>query len=490
MQPGGFKRSGLQLQVVFTVGVVVVALMGLISMTVVLQARSQILSQHRNGAAAVAHAFSIPAMDALILGEQTGSAASDVLDNHIRTFLGAMDGILSISIVDPGGWIIAHSDPRLYSEPITDDTLLRASRALEPMTSVFQDDMGRWITEAAVPLQVGSKRWGAALLRFDAEPTRQQVTRLFLLLFLLTLALTTATIGILYLLVGRITASLRALVAEVDKIDFETDTPITMEAPSNEIGYLIHHFGLLKDRLVQSRSELVAAQYQVHQAEKMASVGRLASGVAHEVNNPLNGIWFCLHGIQSDPENREQTERYLGLIGDGIQQIELVVQKLLGFARSQPASFEEISLNEQVRAVLDFIDFQFKGREATVQVSLDADLPAVRADAGLLKEVIMNLLLNSLDAIEQSGKIRIQSGRTDEEGVFLSITDNGVGIPEEHLSQIFEPFFTTKETGKGTGLGLSVTLGIVELHGGSIRVHSDPGRKTTFTVALPARGTP
>lgn len=98
----------------------------------------------------------------------------------------------------------------------------------------------------------------------------------------------------------------------------------------------------------------------------------------------------------------------------------------------------------------------------------------------------MNLLLNGVDAVQEGGVIRIQTGSADEGGVFVSITDNGVGIPEEHISQIFEPFFTTKETGHGTGLGLSVTLGIVELHKGTIRVNSVPGRKTTFTVVLPS----
>jgi len=109
----------------------------------------------------------------------------------------------------------------------------------------------------------------------------------------------------------------------------------------------------------------------------------------------------------------------------------------------------------------------------------------VRADATLLKEVFMNLLMNSIDAVDAGGGIRVQSGVAEDGGVFVSVTDNGMGISDEHRSQIFEPFFTTKETGRGTGLGLSVTLGIIELHGGTIRVHSEPRVRTTFTVLLP-----
>ncbi len=478
-------RSSLRVQVVTTVGVVVVALMSLISLVVLHRTRSQIIEQQRQDAVAVARTFAIPAVDAMIVGDQTQSAAADVLDNHVRTFMAATDGAVSVSIVDPAGRILAHSNPRLVNRVLTDSMALRTSRSAAPASAVFQDDDARWVIEAAVPLQVGGKRWGGALIRFDAEPMRRDIRRLFVQLLLITLIVTFATLGLLYMLVDRITSSLAALVSEVDKIDFESDQPSTLEAPRNEIGYLIRHFDLLKSRLAQSRRQLTAAQHQVYQAEKLASVGRLASGVAHEVNNPLNGIRFCVHGMQSDPHNAELTERYLGLIDEGIRQIESVVQKLLGFARSQPATFERISINEQLQVVLDLLEFQLRKKEVVTQVALPPDLPAVRADATLMKEVFMNLLMNSIDAVEQGGSIRVQSGEAEGDAVFVSITDNGSGILEEHTSQIFEPFFTTKETGRGTGLGLSVTLGIVELHGGTIRVHSAPHLQTTFTVVLP-----
>jgi len=462
-----------------------VALLSFISLVVLLQARRQIIQQQQQDAIAVARTFAIPAVDAMIMGDQTPAAAADVLDNHVRTFLAATDGVKSVSIVDPAGRILANSDPRRYNQLLADSISLQASRTTVPISAVFRDEAARWVIEAAVPLQVGGKRWGAALIRFDAEPMRQQIQRLFIQLLLITLVVSTATLGLLFALVDRITASLRALVAEVDKIDFENELPSTLEAPSNEIGALVRHFELLKGRLSQSRRQLSAAQHQVYQAEKLASVGRLASGVAHEVNNPLNGMRFCVHGIQSDPENPELRQRYLGLIDEGIQQIESVVQKLLGFARSQPATFEMISINEQVRVVLDLLEFQLRKKDVVTQLALDPDLPAVRADATLLKEVFMNLLMNSIDAVDAGGGIRVQSGVSEDDGVFVSITDNGAGILEEHMTKIFEPFFTTKETGRGTGLGLSVTLGIVELHGGTIRVHSEPHVQTTFTVVLP-----
>jgi two-component system, NtrC family, sensor kinase len=120
-----------------------------------------------------------------------------------------------------------------------------------------------------------------------------------------------------------------------------------------------------------------------------------------------------------------------------------------------------------------------------LELALAADVPRMHADPNLMQEMLMNLLLNSIDAIEPGGRIRIRSGLAAADSVFVSITDNGTGIPPEHMQHIFEPFFSTKDTGSGTGLGLSVTLGIVELHKGTIRVNSAPGKKTTFTVTLP-----
>lgn len=483
-----FGRASLRVQVVTTVGVVVVSLMAVVSLFVLLQTRRQIIVQQQQDAVAVARTFAIPAVDAMIMGDQEPASATEVLDNHVRTFLAATEGVLSVSIVDAAGRVLAHSNPRFYNRTLADSMALRASRLTQPASAVFEDEDGRWVTEAIVPLQLGTRRWGAVLIRFDAEPTRVQIRRLFISLLLITLLVTTATLGLLNVLVGRVTSSLRALVDEVDQIDFASEQPSALEVPSNEIGYLIRHFDQLKGRLAQSRRQLASAQHQVYQAEKLASVGRLASGVAHEVNNPLNGIRFCLHGIQAAPEDPAQRERYLTLIAEGIGQIESVVQKLLGFARSQPASFERISLNEQIQVVLDLLEFQMRRKEVLLQVALHPDLPAVRADAALLKEVFMNLLMNSIDAVEQGGSIRVQSGPAEDGRVFVSVSDNGSGISEEHRSMIFEPFFTTKETGLGTGLGLSVTLGIVELHGGTISVHSEPRVQTTFTVVLPQEG--
>ena len=238
-------------------------------------------------------------------------------------------------------------------------------------------------------------------------------------------------------------------------------------------------------RLKFSKQQLAAAQKQVYQSEKLASIGRLASGVAHEINNPLNGIKNCLYAIQKEPDNKEQTTEYLELINEGMNYIENVIKKLLGFARQQTQITDSLNINELIENVYKLLEYKFKQKQVVVTQNLLEDIPAISADNQLIQEVIMNILINAYDAISEKGEIEIKSGITDEKHIFFSIRDNGIGLKENELDKIFDPFYTTKDPGEGTGLGLWVSLGIVENHNGQIKVNSIPNKETIFTVILP-----
>jgi two-component system NtrC family sensor kinase len=296
---------------------------------------------------------------------------------------------------------------------------------------------------------------------------------------------TGAVLVVLNLLVGRATNSLTALAAAMDRLDLDSSEPIDLPAPNDELGIVVRNFQQLKARLTQSRQQLVEAQKQIYHAEKLASIGRLASGVAHEINNPLNGIRHCLYAIRQEPENREQTAEFLRLIDEGLAHVDMVVQKLLQFARKQGERALPVDVNAGIRTVLSLLDYRLKERRVDLQLELDPALPPVVADPQLLQEVFMNLLLNAFDAAEEGGRVAVRTGSDGTTAVRVSVTDDGVGIAEANLPHIFEPFFTTKDPGKGTGLGLSVAQGIVEAYRGTIGVESRPGAGSTFTVRLP-----
>jgi len=251
----------------------------------------------------------------------------------------------------------------------------------------------------------------------------------------------------------------------------------------------------LEQRVEERSRELHAAQDRLIQSEKLASLGQLAASIAHEINNPLTGILTYARLLARklgseipEGEGRRAILRQLALVERETDRCCAIVRNLLEFARQREPKVEPVDLNRVVGEALSLV-----GNRLTIQgIALDRrlePLPEVPADAGQLRQVIVNILLNACEAMGAGGKLTVASRSAGaEDGVEVAIGDTGPGIPPEHLGRIFDPFFTTKE--KGTGLGLSVAYGIVQRHGGRIEVRSRPGEGTTMTVRLPRAGPP
>ncbi len=491
MSPVKAIRHSLKTRMVLTVGAVITLLMLVISLGILFQWRSLILNKLHNRAESVTRAFAISVLDALIYGEKGNFQAEDLLESYINDLKRQVPGIRSIAVLDNQRRVIAHSDPSRYNQVFNDSLSIRLSRVNRLVSGIYLSQEYGWIIESVLPLQIAGKRWGVLRIAFDAERTRAEIRQLFLLLLSLTALVIVATLLVLSYLIGRLVNSLEQLVEAMDTIDLESDRSLHIPHSvhrHDEIGFLIDHFEMLRQRLAQSRKQLIQAQKQIYHAEKLASIGRLASGVAHEINNPLNGIKNCIYAIQRDPEDRELLGEYLELMNEGLTHIETVVQKLLGFARKQSRSLEPVDVNEAVKRVVQLLEFRLQQKQVTLELHLQEDLPPIKADYHLIQEVFMNLLLNSYDAVKSGGRISIRTEQPDDQHIGITVEDDGVGIPPEELPRIFDPFYTTKEPGEGTGLGLSVALGIVESHGGSIQVRSEPGKGTQFYVLLPVAG--
>ena len=478
-------RIDLRTRLMMVVGGITALLMMVISVGILFVWRTLLIEDQRNNAAAVASAASITIIDAFLRLNDETPEVEDLLERHIDNFMRTLDGVSFIAVVDINSRIIAHSDIVKYNQILKDSLSLLISGSVRPATMMYRSPEHGWTLEAVHPLQIAGKRWGVLRIGFDANPLRGQIRLMFFLLVGFTAIITAVTLGILYIMIGRITQSLRSLVTLMDETNLGSATSIPLPPQEGEVGILLRHFDMLRQRLAQSKTELISVQQQIYQAEKLASIGRLASGVAHEINNPLNGIKSALYAIQKEPDNREQTQSYFRLIDEGVNYIQVVVQKLLGFARQQPASMDAVLVNDLIHNVIWLLDYKLKQKSIDVRLELDPSLPVVRADAPLISEVIMNLVLNGCDAVDNGGMIEVRTEAKSDDAVTIIVRDNGVGIPEENMKKIFDPFFTTKGPKEGTGLGLSVSLGIVETHGGTIRVHSTPGAGTEFTVTFP-----
>jgi len=485
MSPTRAVKFSLKSKMLLFIGGIITLVMFTISLGILFQWRHLILEKQNQNARAITRAFSISILDVLVYAENGNFLSDDLLQTYLVDFQNKIPGVKYCMILNRENRVIAHSDFSRFNHVYNDSLSRKLDRTNVLISAVYRHADYGWIVETVMPLQIGGKRWGVLRIGFDAASTRREIRTLFFLLFGITFLVISVTLPVLYIFIDRLTKSLEKLVSVMDETDLESAMPLTLPVTDDEIGFLIHHFELMRKRILESKSQLVNAQKQIFQAEKLASIGRLASGVAHEVNNPLNGIKNCVYAIQRDPEDRQQMREYLELINEGLNHIEMIVQKLLGFARQQSKSVEAVNLNNSVQKVLQLLDYKFKQKQITVHLRLDENLPEIKADEQLMQEVVMNLLLNSCDAVTTGGEIEIESGKAENNHIFISITDNGSGIPEEERQKIFDPFYTTKDPGEGTGLGLSVSLGIVEAHGGSIRVESVPRQKTRFTVNLP-----
>ncbi len=222
-------------------------------------------------------------------------------------------------------------------------------------------------------------------------------------------------------------------------------------------------------------------------SEKLAAVGQLVSGVAHELNNPL-GIMLGYAHLASKRSTDPTMADYAGRIEAAAERAAGIVKNLLTFARKKEVRFEKINLNEVVRSVCDLAHPQFLANNLILSLNLDEALPATMADFQQLQEVFLNLVTNAIHSMEGKGRGKLVISTFQEEGsVVVTVADDGEGIAPEILPKIFEPFFTTKPVGKGTGLGLSLCYGIIKQHGGEISVQSLPGKGSIFTVEIPVR---
>jgi two-component system NtrC family sensor kinase len=241
--------------------------------------------------------------------------------------------------------------------------------------------------------------------------------------------------------------------------------------------------------LERANAALAAARESLLRTEKLATVGRLAAGVAHEVGNPLGAIGGYAELARArlaaggDPTALD----YLDRIRAETARIDRIVRGLLDFARPAPLALVPVSLGAAVEAARRLAAVQRRFQGVRVEVSLPPDLPPVRADEGRLAQLLLNLLLNAGDATGGAGAVRI-AARAEGGAVRLEVADDGPGIPEKDLPRVFDPFFTTKPPGEGTGLGLAVCHGIAESFGGEIAAGNAPGGGAVLTVRLPTAG--
>jgi two-component system NtrC family sensor kinase len=249
----------------------------------------------------------------------------------------------------------------------------------------------------------------------------------------------------------------------------------------------------LEERVHQKTDELERAYHHLVQSEKMASLGKLAAVVAHEINNPLAGILtysklvsrMAERGFDKN-ERLAEAKSYMQIIEGESRRCGAIVKNLLTFARQAPLNPQRNDLNSVVERCLLLVGHQMSLQNIDLEKDLPADLPPIYCDAGQVQQALLALMMNAVEAMPNGGRLHIRTSFDAARRIgCVAVGDEGPGIPEDVLPHIFEPFFTTKEEDKGVGLGLAIAFGIIQQHGGNIEVMSTPQKGTTFTVLLP-----
>jgi two-component system NtrC family sensor kinase len=265
------------------------------------------------------------------------------------------------------------------------------------------------------------------------------------------------------------------------KLDYEPG--IFLQEEQSLIDAIARQIGLILENR-QAEEERFRLREQLRHADRLATIGQLAAGVAHELNEPLASVLSFAELLKEDRGLSAQGAKDLSTILTAALRARVVVRQLLFFAREVPTIKQAVDVGDVVAEALSLLQSRFDKENVKCELKLAPDLPKIVADPAQLHQVVVNLLVNALQAMPGGGRLTI-STTADEEGVCFAVEDTGVGMSEEVKKNIFLPFFTTKEVGQGTGLGLPVVHGIVTAHGGSVSVETEPGRGSRFEVRLP-----
>jgi two-component system NtrC family sensor kinase len=290
----------------------------------------------------------------------------------------------------------------------------------------------------------------------------------------------------------RVFKPVRQLIDVSRKVSAGDLSPEIGPISSSEIGVLQRTFSeMLSSLRERDRHQRAESELKLVQSERQASVGRLAAGVAHEINNPLTGVLTFTHLLLRRKDLAEDVRQDLETVAVSTERVRKIVKGLLDFSRQSKIEPELTDINQLIEKTIPLVANQALVKGVVFCFDPGKDVPARTLDRSQFQSVLLNIIINAIDATDQGGHITITTGMSYspeadvKRGIEIRIADTGHGIAPEHLDKLFDPFFTTKEVGKGTGLGLSVSQGIVERHGGTIRVHSIVGEGSTFTIRLP-----
>jgi len=335
--------------------------------------------------------------------------------------------------------------------------------------------------DIAVPILDGEL--GTVRIGLKEKSITRQINRATFVFTLMVILFLVGGIGGAFVFSNLITKPISKIVRGFEQLNLDVPPKPVRVKTHDEIEYLANKFNQMAFRLQTTHQDLLKAQEKLAHTEKLASIGTLSAGLAHEINNPLSGLKSCLNRIKKRPDQKE-INKYSDLMTNALEKIERVVQDLLHFSRKGSNQMLPVSINDIIQTSFPLIKHQLTKQSIKLIKGFAENIDRILGDPYQLEQVILNLILNAIDAMPNGGELTIKTAQNNDK-IFISITDTGSGITAEHLKQIFDPFFTTKDPGKGTGLGLPISHSFIKAHGGDISVDSKPMQGSRIKIWLP-----
>lgn len=460
-------------------------------------------------------AFKITESSALqgkIEGAKSIIAAFESLYKRGSTVQNELDSLKNV--LEPGAWIVIsdgqktsafYTDSDHSKKGITDPMILEVTKTGETIVNVEGTNMPPFTFykgfKIATPLKKGGRREGVILLY---QPLSSLERNIILGQGLIAISIIMDLIVIalfgFYILSRRVIKPVHELIRTTEEIGrgrFPSKTDLGGVKEINQLNSALKkmydeiEISKMKlkgniQALEESNQALLRTQRELIASEKLASLGKLSAGVAHEIGNPLSAIRGYVEVVKKGymlPDN--QRAEFLTSIEKEVERIDRIIRTLLNYSRPKGFELKEVDVNDTIREAAEIVNTQGLLKNIDLKLELSTELSPVEVDPNQLSQVFINLILNARDSIVQDGTIIISSSKTPNEWIEVVVKDNGAGIPKEIIDKIFDPFFTTKEPGKGTGLGLSVSQRIVHFFGGEISVESETGMGSVFKITFP-----
>ncbi|MBF0591243.1 MAG: HAMP domain-containing protein, partial [Nitrospirae bacterium] len=450
-----FSRLGLQYKFILITTCSTIVAMGIVGYIAVEREKNILYGEVEKQGRLLGETLAIPIINDLIYEKLGIVEEGGLLDNYIMEIFSRQDmALLYIAVLNETGRVMSHNKiteyGKVYSDQVTRKSLASDSTVVQHVDHNTMD--------FGVPLSIGKKKWGILRFEISLENVRHELLVTAKRIGILTISLLFVGFVIIMTLSKRFISPITHLANIMDKargdyLDIRVDVK-----GHDEIAMLCERFNSMIERIRQANEEMKKTHEKLIHSEKLASIGILTAGVAHEINNPLGGIFNCIELLRQSGANAEFREKYLSLANEGLERIGNTVNKLLWMSLKTGHSPVDVNIKNTIDGIYSFLEYKTKRSKITFSNETPDDLQ-VTLDLHDFQQVILNLFINSIHAMANGGELKV-NGRRDDSAVSIEVADNGCGIAVENIGKIFDPFFTTKPTGKGTGLGLWLTYEI------------------------------